>query len=391
MMIILALALWRIGLFLVAYKTMNATSFVPQFPYSDIHLIPSQLPQWVWGFANFDGVHYLTIAKQGYFAQFTQAFFPVYPLLIHVVSWMLHDKFMILSGILISFVSFILLVYVFKLLFMMDYPKEKNALNRVILLLLLFPTSFYFASLYTESFFLFLTLAAFYNARKGKWIWAAVCGAVASATRITGIVLLLPLLLEWHITTAHVKEITLQGFMKRSNIKKFLRSMIRSPILYIVPLGLCAYMIYLQFAFHDALYFWHAQPVFGAERSSGIVFPLQVVWRYLKIMATVPWSQSSYWVAFWELGALIVATSLLIWGHLKKIRFSYLVFGWLVLLTPILTGTLSSLPRYILLIFPLYMVLGKIKNRWIFLSIIFGSSLLLIYFTSRFVQGLWVA
>ena len=64
--------IWRISLFFVAWLVEQILKFAPRFPYADIFLIPSKLPAWMWSFANFDGVHYLTIAKQGYSAKFTQ-------------------------------------------------------------------------------------------------------------------------------------------------------------------------------------------------------------------------------------------------------------------------------------------------------------------------------
>jgi len=57
-----------------------------RFPYVDEVLKNSDLPAWMHQFGNFDGVHYVRIASAGYEYQFTQAFFPLYPLLIKIVS-----------------------------------------------------------------------------------------------------------------------------------------------------------------------------------------------------------------------------------------------------------------------------------------------------------------
>src|SRR4030042_3666725 len=55
--------------------------FKNSFPYADSVLLPyGQFLLWSW--ANFDGVHYLLLAEKGYAFGLTQAFFPVYPLLI---------------------------------------------------------------------------------------------------------------------------------------------------------------------------------------------------------------------------------------------------------------------------------------------------------------------
>src|SRR3989344_4709824 len=75
------LVLWRVALLAIAAYAISSLPFKPSFPYWETLLEPNGHPLfWSWG--NFDGVHYLTIAMHGYSAQFTQAFFPLYPLAI---------------------------------------------------------------------------------------------------------------------------------------------------------------------------------------------------------------------------------------------------------------------------------------------------------------------
>src|SRR5690242_7110394 len=78
--------IWRVFTFVaaaIAPKLLPA--FGNRFPYVEI-LRETGLPHWIWSFGNFDGVHYLRIAKDGYAYQYTQAFFPLYPILIKIVS-----------------------------------------------------------------------------------------------------------------------------------------------------------------------------------------------------------------------------------------------------------------------------------------------------------------
>lgn len=100
--IFLLFIFWRVLLFLVAYLSGKYLVFDPSFPYSDTLLVKSGLPSWIWSFANFDGVHYLTIAKSGYSAQFTQAFFPVYPGIISLISRIIQYDNFIIIGLLLS-------------------------------------------------------------------------------------------------------------------------------------------------------------------------------------------------------------------------------------------------------------------------------------------------
>lgn len=151
-------------------------------------------------------------------------------------------------------------------------------------------------------------------------------------------------------------------------------------------------MWYLHVEFNDAFYFWHAQEVFGAERvSNAIVLPPQVLWRYIKLIISLPIETYSFWKAFIELVSFIIGFIYLLLAHKFKVRMSYLIYGWIVFLLPILTGTFSSLPRYLLIIFPIFIVMSVIKHKKIkiYLMIVYG--ILQMIFTYNFIRGLWVA
>ncbi len=370
---------WRTYLFFVAWLGERILTFSPTFPYSDVFLLPSKLPYFLWSFANFDGVHYLTIIKQGYSAQFTQVFFPLYPIIIRLFSNIFYWINSILAGLIVTNAFFLMAMFVFFKLVRLDC-KDKLA-KWSILFLLIFPTSFFFGSLYTESLFILLVFLAFYAARKKKWWLAGLFGGLASATRLAGIFLLPALLWEWQKNK--IKNI--------NNLSSIFR-LLSSPILYLVPLGLIMYMVYLQFAFGDWLYFWHAQPVFGAERSGqGIILLPQVIFRYFKIFTSVTYTTEAFWVAFSEVFFTLFAIFMLAIGHKKKVRASYLIFSWLGVITPTLTGTFSSMPRYILIAFPIYIILGMIRNDNIKSFILILNFILMVIFTVLFTSGHWVA
>ena len=79
------LVIWKVALLAVAAYAIQVIPFKASFPYWETLLAPNGHPlYWSWG--NFDGVHYLTIAKAGYIAQFTQAFFPLFPLLMRYLA-----------------------------------------------------------------------------------------------------------------------------------------------------------------------------------------------------------------------------------------------------------------------------------------------------------------
>jgi len=149
----------------------------------------------IYPWANFDGVRYLSIAGRGYISE--AAFFPLYPILIRFFSGIFGTGatfgfIQFISGLLISNIFFLLSLIIFYKLIRLDFSKK--IAKKTILKLLIFPTSFFFASIYSESLFLFLTLLSFYFARKGKWISASISAFFLSVTRLVG-VLILPALI----------------------------------------------------------------------------------------------------------------------------------------------------------------------------------------------------
>ncbi|KKS98630.1 MAG: hypothetical protein UV73_C0001G0151 [Candidatus Gottesmanbacteria bacterium GW2011_GWA2_43_14] len=365
---------WRILLFAAAYLAEKIMPFTPRFPYADLFLIPSNLPRWIWGFANFDGVHYLTIASRGYQAQYTQVYFPLFPAILKYFYRLLPVFHPLVSGLLLSNVLFLASLFLLSAILRPDI--QENRLKWILAFLVFFPTSYYFGSLYTESLFLFLLLLSFWLAKKKKWFLASLAGAAASGTRLIGIFLLPALLWQY-----------MDG-KKKSTLLHFLKS----PVLYLAPLGLIAYMSYLYYYFSDALYFWHAQPVFGAARSgSSLIFMPQVVYRYIKMFADIPVSQEVFWITFLEFYLTLFTIFLLLVARRQKIYLSWLIFAWPAIILPTLTGTFSSMPRYVLVALPIFLVLASIRNLKIRSLVLFISLLLQLVLTMLFTSGHWVA
>src|SRR3972149_7141724 len=156
-LLFLLFIIWRILLFIFSFIAELTTIFSPSFPLSDIFLLPSGFPRWIWSFANFDGVHYLMIANKGYWANFTQVFFPLYPLILGGFFNLLPFINEILSGLFLSNVFFLCSLFVFWKLLNIDYGKSD--IIWIFLFFLYFPTSFYFGSLYSESLFFLLSIS----------------------------------------------------------------------------------------------------------------------------------------------------------------------------------------------------------------------------------------
>ena len=344
---------------------------------------------YLWSWANFDGFHYLSIAYNGYHL-FQQAFFPLYPILISISTFLSATEG-IYSGLIISHLSFLLFLLLFVKLLKIDY--KENNIYWILLLFIFFPTSFYLGSVYTESLFLFLSVASFYFARKGRWFLASLFAAFASGTRLIGIFLLPFLVVEYfwqkYETEVSVKKnkTTLFQCLKLTLWK------VKKDVYWIVlsPLGLILYTIWLKFVYNDFLYFQHALPAFGSNKSgnSFILLP-QVFFRYLKIILFSNFNYQ-YVIAVIELLVTMVFLILSIIAF-RKIRFSYALFSLLSFVAPTLTGSLSSMPRYVLTIFPLFIVLNiLLKFKWLKIIVLFFFVILLIIATGLFTRGYWIS
>ena len=361
--IIVSFLIWRI--FLIVITSLSLLVIPVRFGFlggGTENYLQNPL---LWGWANMDGQHYLSLAQNGYF-QFEQAFFPLYPLLIRFFGNLLRGNYL-LSALLISHFSFLGSLIIFYKLLGQEFSLK--VAKWVIISLLVFPTSFFFAGVYTESLFFFLTIGSVYSLVKKKWLLAGILAGLASATRLVGIFLLPVFFYEWW------KE-------KKKPILKFLAILIS-------PMGLLFYMFYLWRTYADPLMFFHVQPAFGAGRSGEKIILLpQVLYRYLKIFTTAQLSYD-YLIAVFEFVVFFLAVYLLL-RYYKQISLPYLLFGWLVLLTPTLSGTLSSIPRYLLINFPLMIILGRLEGKVKIISLSL-SLLLLILVTMFFFRGYFVS
>lgn len=375
---------WRLLLILVAILAVN---FVP-LGATDRFLGGGpdnyQLAPAFFSWANFDGEHYLSISIFGY-KDLEQAFFPVYPKLINIITGKIAATFPLVSiynyltiiftstfvGLIISNLFFLLSLILLFDLINLDYPERISFLT--IIMLLFFPTSFYFGSLYSESIFLFLLIATFYSARKRRWWLAGVLGALASATRIFGILLIPALIIEiWQ--------------QKEDRKKLFW--------LLLVPAGFLSYMFYQWQSVGDPLAFYNLQKIVGEQHQSGIILFPHVIFRYLKMIYIIDINNPIYQTIILEFISGISFLFLHIYGYFKKIRLSYLFFSFFAFVLPTVQGSFSSLPRYVLILFPSFLAFAIVVDKvpkLVRVIIFLMLGFLLILETALFLRGYWVA
>lgn len=384
--ILLLFSSWRVLLFLISYLAIVAIpTWGGWYPYVDKVLSVTGLPAWIWGWGGFDGVHYLRLAQNGYVYHGSQAFFPIFPLVINLVSRFipvksyLDPEFFVntnffYAGMLISNLFSIFALYFAKKFFDLEYGEKVSW--KVIIFLLLFPSAFYMGAIYTEGLFILSAVLTLYCYKKGNYLLAGLFGFITSGIKVLGVFVPLILIIDG-----------LVGLIKKRNIGVNIKVLVAGVF---GGLGLVSYMSYLQLKFSDALLFLHVQSSFGAERSSGQIILLpQVIYRYLKILTAIPPSQMRFYNAGFELIFSLLAFLFLVLA-IKKIKLSYWLSIFGMLLIPTLTGTFSSMPRYILTAFLLFpFVVIRLKKAYT--PVVIVMAVIEILCIALFTRGYWVA
>lgn len=386
--------IWRSILFGISINADNFLPYKPTFPYANEILATSAMPRWLYSWGNFDGVHYLTIAEHGYKGYgLIQAFFPIYPLLIAMSSPITSN--LLVTGLLISNLSFVMVLLLF-------FALTKELYNgdiawRSLLLFLVFPTSFFAGALYNESLFLMFVLAAFYAAYKKQWLVAGILAGFASATRVVGIFLVIGLIAGLFFSMLEKQRKSSKKSMSVQLVEST-QMLLREQSKVVLALsagfvGLLSYMLYLWISFDDPFYFLHVQSEFGAGREEHIILLPQTIWRAIKIVLTVP-LDLRYLGYLQELVYTCLFLGVLLFSFKRRysIPYAWLVFSVLAILLPTATGTLTSMPRYVFVAFPFFVILALVEwPKYVWYGIYLVSAALLIFNTVLFIQGYWVA
>jgi hypothetical protein len=368
----------------IAFFAQRVVPYLGFFPYKEL-LVEFGLPTWISSLANFDGIHYLLIAKQNY-SQWEQAFFPLYPLLIKATSFIVPN--FLISALAISNICFAVgLIFFNKLVKVWKINSFYPAL-----FLLTFPTAFYFGIVYTEGLFFMLFVLSLYFLHKKNYFAAGLFAALSSSTRLIGVFLLVPFFFHFlSLYKGKLKDFRISNFdFKTLRLSDFLT--LTSPFL-----GLLSYMAYLWTTTGDPLFFFNSQPIYGANRSTHLIFLPQVYYRYLKILLTAA-HDFQWYLSFFEMGIFTLVFAVLILDFLtivksKKISLLFLglnIFSFINLVLPTLTGTFSSIPRYALFSLSFFLYLANIKSLPVKIGLITLFIFMQIALLSFFVQGYFV-
>jgi hypothetical protein len=391
--------------------------------------------------ARWDAAWYMVIAHYGYrpdlgvYTAPRTAFFPLYPLGLRAIS--LAGVPLVLAGVLLSVAALALALYGIHRLTTLELSRggrvfaghaQPADVGRLAVVLTAFaPMAFFFSAVYSESLYLALSVGLFWSARQGRWALVGVLGALAAATRSTGLVLALPALMlylygpredrppDFALDAAGSRPSHATGAAaaaRRVAARLRPRYRLRRDALWLtlLPAGLLLYGAFLAVNGGDALAPFHAQEVWGRHFAG----PYVGVWDgvraafegvrqllsfqrhhvYFAIAGGSPFVSAGHNLT---LLAFLIAAIVAVVGVLRVLPFAYGTYVIaalaLPLSYPVLAQPLMSLPRFLVVLFPLNIwfagwLAARPRLRG---PVIALSALLMAGFAAQFATWHWVA
>jgi Mannosyltransferase (PIG-V) len=357
--------------------------------------------------ARWDSVWYLAIAQGGYDHEATRtAFFPLYPLVLRGPGLVIGSD--LVAGVLVSLAAFAVGL---RLLYRLASIELDSELARVTVLLVAFcPMAYFFSAVYSESLFLALSVGCVLQARRGRWASAGLLGALGAMSRNSGITLVVPIVMLFlYGPRGDMPE---RAARVRSGLARALPRYPITPALAwagLVPLGVGAYIGWLALRTGDGLAPFHVQQVWFrhfAGPFGGIWTGAVAAWDGLRQLLHGPppplyftkaggdpltiAGQNLMLFCFLVLGAAGVI------GALRRLPVAYGAYALAALAMPltypVTPQPLASLPRYEVVVFPLFMwAAGWLERRRLTTPALASLAVLLGLFTAEFATWRFVA
>jgi hypothetical protein len=379
--------------------------------------------------ARWDAAWYLVIARYGYrpdlgaFTASRAAFFPLYPLGVRALGSF--GLPLVLGGVLLSIGALAVSLYGVhrltslelgaseggawpRLASRVDGSSHRDVARLAVLVTAFAPMTFFLSAVYSESLYLALSIGLFYAARRGRFGLVGLLAALAGATRSAGVVLIVPALILYVYGPRSDRP---PDFAHARGIAPRYRPRRDLLWLALAPVGLGLFVGYMALAGGDALAPFHAQDVWGRSFAG----PYVGVWDGLRaafegVRQLISGQQAHAYFPVGpkegatiaaqhniELAAFLLAGIVATVGVLRTLPFAYGAYVIaalaLPLSYPVSTQPLMSLPRFLVVLFPL----GIWFAAWLSAHprartpALICSIVLLAFFTAQFATWHWVA
>jgi|BioPla2DNA2_1021312.scaffolds.fasta_scaffold61990_1 Gpi18-like mannosyltransferase len=329
-----------------------------------------------------DSTPYIFLAENGYVVEGEPrlyiVFYPLYPLLIRALNFITKNS--MLSGVIISNVCNCFASYYLYKLVNIDFDDKTSFAT--VKYMLIFPFSFFLGIVYTESLFIMLSIMCFYYLRKNNWKLAGIFGFLSAVTKNQGVILFAPAVIEI-IISLNIPSI----HYALQNKKKFFIEFLKKFVCIIpIPLGFGTYLTLNKVITGNWFKFLEYQSSNWNHNFNLIHNTLEYHFSYMLNPSYSGLYRISIWIPQFVLFLLVIL--LIIYG-LKRIRGSYLLYMFLYTFVIYSTTWLISGGRYILCLFPIYILISLMsqRNRYIDFIFTFTSLVFLGYYTLNFLQG----
>lgn len=328
-------------------------------------------------YAKFDSGWFLSIMEWGYGPPpppgkpSAHAFFPLYPF----VGKVLHKTFAIdgfHAGLLVTYFCLFLAVPLF-FREARDRAGEEEAWHAVAFLLLA-PVAFFLQAVYAESMFLLFALLAFRDTRAGRWKLAALWALLLGLTRASALAVGPALFFA-----------ALEG-RREEWPRRFARAAAIGAIPVAVPLAWIFGMGYTNG--EPGLYFramegWHR----GMSSLTGVA---EWFWQLKLSLKFGHWMTDP--TRALDYGMVVLVAAIAVWQAVRR-KWSDAAWMGCAIALPITTGLSGGIPRFFLVVYPLYFALaegsqGSPRGRLVFQA---ASGAALLWASARFVNWFWVA
>jgi len=367
--VLLIFIVWRGSLFLLDFMSMSLTHEITNNPYKDYQAYPQKERYFLDGWFRWDSGWYKRIAERGYFIEGSQsdvAFFPAFPYLSRYLGYIVGSHF--LAGFLISNFSTLFGIF-FMYLIALSMTDEERA-RRSVILLLLFPASFFLSAYYTEGLFLLAITGSTYFFFRRNFLISSLFGMLAMLTRSTGIILFISFAIYL-------------GYRIYKKQERFSPDML---FLLLIPSGLLIFMGMLWYQVSDPFAFSKYQAGWGRHFVFPLFTPILELYR-------VKWSFPRDEVNMQRLLDSITSIIFLLIAVIMIVRRYHPVLWMIVLfgvLMPLSTGRVLSMMRFCTVLFPAFYYISDIcEDRKIERFIIFIFSFLLSLYNLRFMNWYW--
>lgn len=387
------------GLILIAFVVISVVLTAAVTIAGKSTALPAVLsgPAWLDSWFGFDAGWYYRIATEGYSytpdGQSSIAFFPTYPVLVHLLGSLIGDYQ--IAGTIIAVAGGMVAVCLFAAWVWPRLPRPAAVV--AVAFMMLYPYSFFlYGPMYSDSTFLVAVFGSFLLLERRLYWLAGLVGILATAGRPVGIAVTIGLVVRMLELRARdrqdLEQSDSRGGERRITFGQLVQAIPtvrwREMGVLVSGLGLAGWCAYLWIVFGDPLIWIEAQAAWGQGSGPSTWFKLQY---FDTLFHGGPWWK---WALTGQLIMCGIAVAMLP-AVRRRFGLGYLFYAVTTLAIPLIgTKDFYGVGRYVLAAFPVVAAgsvwLVESHRRWV-IPLLVASALGMVFCACLFAMGLPVS